>query len=218
MKRIAFAIAAFVFALAVEAATFSPWKSSDAAAIRSALAEPGKSLGVQVGCVYRIAALESPDSVKDWPAVKSLVAAYLNGKGHAAPDVIYYASMVAANAGRPELVDACLADPEAASHWYVVLFVKGLKAAKLGIVQTGAQRRAALVAAIDVCLVRSYKDKACLLLGEYIGLTAGDDDADVLPVLRRFYRLALPKLADAAWKPFVVQLSLALKSRGEDVK
>ena len=61
--------------------------------------------------------------------------------------------------------------------------------------------------------------KKCLEI--YIDLSIDDDDEAVVKNLRKFYRLALPRLTaatDDPWKPVVAKIQLALKSRGAEVK
>ena len=220
-------VAACMFAGTVCAKSYADyinaWKVTDAAAIRAAMEDATLPVQRRLICIYRLGQLEDPGRVKTVAGItavceEGLRAAGLAGDKWAMGRARDFAKYVAYVQGNAALAAEVCADPALGDDPYVIVYIKGRKGKRFGLQKTDAERKAVLADALPLALQHKFLEQAPLLLNEYIDLTAGDADADVLPVLRRLYRLALPRLADSAWKPFVVQLALALKSRGEEVK
>ena len=202
----AISIAAVNFASAANI-PFIGWNKT-AAEYKAQMADTNVIPMYRIFCAYMVAQIETPDAVKDLASAETFIRA----------DVRNTVISIVTYAGRPDLAKAILRHPDYAANSNAILYIKAYRARKLDIVQTVAERKAVLAEAMPIAVKRNNLYLADTFLKEYIELTAEDKDDDVLPVLRTVYRLALPKLEDAKIKPFVVKLSLALKSRGENVQ
>ena len=198
---------------------FIGWNKT-AAEYKAQMADTNVIPAYRIYCAYMIAQIEAPETVKDIASVEAFIRNARKGYNvsDSDNDVRNSVISIATYAGRPDLAQAMLRHPDYAAHPSTILYIKAYRPHKLGIVQTTAERKAVLAEAMPIAVKRNSLYLADHFLKEFIELTAEDKDEDVLPILRTVYRLSLPKLEDAKFKPFVVKLSLALKSRGENVQ
>ena len=214
----AISIAAVNFASAANI-PFIGWNKT-AAEYKAQMADTNVIPMYRIFCAYMVAQIETPDAVKDLASAETFIRAARKSHNLSDNDADVRNTVISivTYAGRPDLAKAILRHPDYAANSNAILYIKAYRARKLDIVQTVAERKAVLAEAMPIAVKRNNLYLADTFLKEYIELTAEDKDDDVLPVLRTVYRLALPKLEDAKIKPFVVKLSLALKSRGENVQ
>ena len=223
MKNILFALAITISVIATAATPsvkFIGWNRT-AAEYKAQLADGNAIASYRAYCAYKIAAIEAPETVKDIASIEAIIRnslKSLNAKRQDDDTVRNLVISCISGDTRKDLIPALLSDPAYASHDQTIVTIKAYRAKALGIVQTDAERKAVLADAMQPALARKNVYLATRFLTEYIELTTGDKDEDVLPVLRKLYRYALPKLEDESYKPFIVKLSLALKSRGENVQ
>lgn len=118
-------------------------------------------------------------------------------------------------------VEAMLADPRMAGDYNFLILIGG-KPSFADKTFTKDERKANLKAGLLLCSTKTSDmaaSAAAAALRMYNQLTAGDDDALLVPFYKELYRQFLPKVAvNDKWKPAVVMVGLALKSRGVNVE
>ena len=115
--------------------------------------------------------------------------------------------------------EAMAADARQANSYHYLIWI-GSKKSFAGKSFAAAERKANLKAGIMLAVTSRERGlSVAKALRVYTTLSAGDEDAVVVPFLKEIYRLVLPKVTQGDdWKQAAVITGLALKARGVNVE
>ena len=199
---------------------FLGWKTTDVAAVKAQLAKDDAAVPpyYKVLYTYMLAKLEAPDTVDTLAKTEAVVGA-AHTKYKVEKSVTSTVLGIVRNSKDYKLLDDISKDKRYTEDvMYKIYFVVlGIVAAPEEEVKTTAFECSKYLCSQNKC----QPNLITKVLDKYIQCSSADDDEVVVKNLRVLYRLVLPKLTGVAndpWLPASAKISLALKSRGVDVK
>lgn len=198
---------------------FLGWKCTDVAKMKEQIAKSDDVVhpSHKVTYLLNITGIENPTAINSYDKMF----AFLKEKYPALKENDIFGKIVQYKycRGESDFTADIMKNKLAASSWYIQVYYKLVAPQRVGLSFTDEEMKSYALNLYPDLVDKNRIAKAKIALEKYLRYSFRDDDTEVVKNLKAFYRLTLQKVPDnEKWKPLIVKITLALKSRGVEIK